>query len=114
MAFTNEQNKEIKAAMAKFMYFHRPPVDIRDKLDFGYRIEGQSLILFEIRPSWKNSAEKIESPFVKTTFVRSKNMWKIYWLRGNLKWYPYDPPHVKNISRFFELVAEDKHHCFFG
>ncbi|NOY36675.1 MAG: DUF3024 domain-containing protein [Chlorobi bacterium] len=114
MAFTDKQIQEIEGAVAKFMYYHRPPADIRNKLDFGYRIEGQSVFLFEIRPRWDKPDEKIESPFAKTTFIKTKNKWKVYWLRGNLKWYPYDPPYVRTISRFFELVAEDKFHCFFG
>ena len=114
MAFTNEQIQEIKAAVAKFMYYHRPPIEIRDNLDFGYRIEGLNVFFFEIRPRWNKPEEKIETPVAKTTFVKTKNQWKIYWMRGNLKWYPYEPHYVKTISRFFKLVAEDKHHCFFG
>lgn len=46
---------EIKACerdIAKFMEARRPPVHIRKDLDFGYRIENQSVLLFEIRPEF--------------------------------------------------------------
>lgn len=115
MAFTNTQIQEIKKAAAKYLYYNRPPLEIRDKLDLAYRIEGQSVYVVEIRPRWDKPDEKTEDPVAKTTFVKTKNQWKIFWLRGNLKWYLYKPvPYVKNISDFFDLVTEDKLNCFFG
>ena len=115
MAFNNEQIEEIKKAAAKYMYYNRPPLEIRDKLDLGYRIKEQSVYLFEIRPGWNKPEEKIEPMIAKATYIKSKDHWKIYWMRGNLKWYPYDPDlYVKSISDFFDIVEADKHHCFFG
>lgn len=115
MALTNEQIKEIEQAAAKYMYYNRPPLEIRDQLDFGYRIEDQNVYLFEIRPRWDKHEEKTETPVAKTTYIKSKNLWKIYWMRGNLKWYHYEPvPFVKTISGFFDLVTEDALNCFFG
>ena len=38
----------------------RPPKDIRDKLDLGYRIDNQSIILFEIHPKYNDPTIKIE------------------------------------------------------
>jgi len=117
MALTKEKISEIEKAAAKYMYYHRPPLEIRNQLDLGYRIEGQNVYLFEIRPGWNKNKpeEKTESPVAKTTYIKSKNYWKIYWMRGNLKWYHYAPmPFVKNISDFFDLIAEDKFSCFFG
>ena len=43
MAFTNKQIQEIEKAAAKFLYYLRPPLEIRDKLDIAYRIDGQSV-----------------------------------------------------------------------
>ncbi len=39
IAFNNEQTEDIKKAAAKYMYYNRPPLEIRDKLDLGYRVE---------------------------------------------------------------------------
>jgi len=38
IAFNNEQTEDIKKAAAKYMYYNRPPLEIRDKLDLGYRV----------------------------------------------------------------------------
>ena len=115
MSLSKDLIKEIKQAAAKYMYYNRPPLEVRDQLDIGYRIDEQSVYLFEIRPSWNNPDEKTETPVAKTTYIKSKKLWKIFWMRGNLKWYHYKPePFVLDISDFFDLVAEDKLNCFFG
>jgi Protein of unknown function (DUF3024) len=51
----------------------------------------------------------------KSTFVKAKNHWKVFWQRANLKWYQYDPmPTVKNLRDFVKLVEEDQLGCFWG
>ena len=93
----------------------RPPEDIRDKLDLGYRIDNQSIVLFEIRPKCNDQSIKVELDFAKATFVKSSNKWRIYWMRGNLKWDQYEPePVTNNLHGFLKIVIEDKYHCFFG
>ncbi|NQT78462.1 MAG: DUF3024 domain-containing protein [Bacteroidetes bacterium] len=115
MAFSNLQIREINLAASEFMKLRRPQEEIRDQVDLDYRIEGQSVYIFEIRPRWDKPEEKIESPIAKTTFVKAKNHWKIFWMRGNLKWYHYKPfPYVKKIAHFFEVVNKDELHCFWG
>jgi len=115
MALTKDQIAEIEHAAAKYMHDNRPPLEIRDQLDFGCRIDEQNVFLFEIRPYWDHPEEKQEIPIAKTTYIKSKKHWKIYWMRGNLKWCHYEPvPFVKSISDFFDLVEEDALSCFFG
>ncbi len=115
MSLTFAQIEEVKQAAAKFMYNNRPPEDIRPQLDLGYRIDGQSVYVFEIRPQWDKPEIIQNYDVAKTTYVESKGYWKIFWLRANLKWYPYPPrPYVKRISEFFNEVEEDSAACFFG
>ena len=93
----------------------RPSADIRNKLDIAYRIDNQSIIIFEIRPRWDNTEEYFTSDIAKATFVKSKNHWKIFWQRADLKWYNYTPnPIVKNLKDFIKIVEEDKLGCFWG
>lgn len=63
----------------------RPKEEIRDKLDVGYKINDQTVIIHEIRPRWDNPRIKIEPEVAKAIYVKNKNHWKVYWLRGNLK-----------------------------
>jgi hypothetical protein len=115
MPIDSLQSLEIIEIMENFLSAKRPPEDIRDRLDIGYRIDNQSIFIFEIRPRYQSPEEKVELDVAKTTYVKSKDLWKVYWKRGDLKWYPYDPqPTVKNLNAFARLVEEDSHACFWG
>ena len=77
---------------------------------------GQSIEIFEIRPTWRGAAGEItEHGVAKATYVQARDLWKVYWLRADLKWHPYPPtPQVGSVGKFLALVQEDAHHCFFG
>jgi hypothetical protein len=98
-----------------FLEERRPPLEIRSQLDLAYRIDGQSVLVYELRPRWNNPAEIMEEPVAKTTFVQTQNQWKVFWMRADMKWHGYSPkPTVKTVQAFFKLVDDDKHACFFG
>jgi hypothetical protein len=84
-------------------------------LDIGYKIDKQSVILFEVRPGFKNPAINTGSPYAKATYIKRSDQWTIYWMRANLKWELYTIcPAVSELKDFIELVEEDKYHCFKG
>lgn len=99
-------------------------IEIRKELDIGYTFEKQDLIIYEIRPSMKQDAKgefefdfdkKIQIPSAKAKFIKSKNIWRIYWHRANNKWAAYTPhPEVKELSSFFRIIDEDGYGCFWG
>ncbi|RCR70726.1 DUF3024 domain-containing protein [Larkinella punicea] len=106
---------DIIEIMENYIEKVRPPENIRKQLDLSYRIEDQSVILTEIRPIWNNPSESAEYSYAKATFIKSKNVWKIFWLRANLKWYSYEPmPEVSTLKEFLEIIDEDDYHCFKG
>jgi hypothetical protein len=93
----------------------RPPVEIRSQLDIGYKIQDQSIFMLEIRPSYTDPDRILEHEIAKATYVKSKDLWKIFWLRADLKWHSYEPcPTVKTVEEFVELVGKDSLNCFWG
>lgn len=115
MAVSSLQVLDIIEVMEGFLERNRPPENMRAKLDVGYKIEGQSIIIHDIRPLFNDSSRTIYPAIAKATFVKRKNHWKVFWLRSNLKWYAYAPePTVKTLKDFVTLVEEDKHACFWG
>lgn len=115
MAISEFEIKRCERELEKFMVAKRPPAHIRDQLDLGYRIAGQSVEIFEIRPSFRNPDRKTEQAVAKSTYVKSEKAWKVYWMRQDLKWHSYDPvPRVNYFEEFLDLVKEDAHACFFG
>lgn len=98
-----------------FIEERRPPVELRDRLDLHYTFENQVVEIFEIRPFWNDPSKKDINPIAKSRFIKSKNVWKIYWLRGNGKWNIYKPhEEAKDLSEFLEVVDIDQFACFWG
>ena len=115
MAFNDIERKRIENIVGAFVERLRPPPHIRPKLDFGFRVTGQSIELFEIRPQWNKPEIRHEIAFSKATFVRAQGVWKIYWKRADLKWHGYEPvPDVSTVQEFLAVVKEDEYSCFFG
>jgi len=93
----------------------RPRPEIRHQLDIGYEIKDQSVFLHEIRPKWDNPKIIQTHDYAKATFVKDKNIWKVFWLRADLKWHSYKPkPTVNKLADFLKLVDEDEYCCFKG
>lgn len=115
MALDILNTADVIETLENFLARKRPPENMRAQLDLDYKIENQSVIIYEVRPRWNNANEKIESPIAKTTWVKSRQKWKIFWMRADLKWHLYQPvPEVKTISEFIQTVNEDTHSCFWG
>jgi len=115
MAFSETEIEAIEKTLMHFLEVNRPPEEMRNKLDLTYKIEGQSVFIMEIRPRWDKPEEVISIPIVKTSYIKSKDMWKIFWMRGTLKWEHYEPiPYVKNLSDVLDVVKQDSYGCFFG
>jgi len=115
MAFTKEQLRNIESILTIWLATNRPEEEIRDKVNFGYTIKGQDIFLEEIRPVWSRPLEKVRNPFAKVKFEKTTQNWKIYWMRGNLKWNLYDPrPEVESLDLALDEITRDSHHCFFG
>ena len=69
----------------------------------------------EIRAMWNNPNEKIEESVAKARYVKSSDIWKIYWQRADLKWHSYEPdPEVKTLEEFLKVVERDEYCCFYG
>ena len=115
MAFTEFEVKKYEKVVGAYVEQHRPPLHLRTQLDLSFRISGQSIEIFEIRPRWNSPKQMIEEAVAKVTYVKSQRIWKVYWQPADLKWHRYDPkPDVKTVEAFLELVDEDEYGCFFG
>jgi len=115
MAIDILQMLDVIEEMENYIDRKRPPEEIRDQIDISYKIENQSILLFEIRPNFFLPGERLESMVAKTTFVHTTKYWKILWKRSDSKWHTYTPmPNVKTIKEFLEVVEEDACCCFWG
>jgi len=116
MALTPLEHRTVTRALDAYLERARPPVAIRPELDLGYRIDGQSVQIFEIRPRWRGApGEMQELSVAKATYVRRHDHWRIFWRRRDLRWHRYPPAETApTIDRVLEIVEEDAYACFFG
>lgn len=115
MAFNDIETARYKREVSAYLEDVRPPAHIRHKLDIGFRIQGQSIEIFEVSPRFDNPQELLETPVAKATYVKNKDLWKVFWQRADLKWHPYDPQKtVESLQAFLELVEADEYACFWA
>ena len=115
MAFNKFESKMYEMVARQFVESRRPPPHLRDKVDLNYRIAGQSVEIFEIRPLWNDPERKIDEAVAKATYVKSKGVWKIYWQRADLRWHRYDTSlEVESLQEVLEIIGNDEYGCFFG
>lgn len=109
------QTAEVIEACENLLQKRRPREELRHQVDLAYKIDNQSVLIFQVRSRWDNPKEFFESPVAKATWVRTKNHWKVFWHRADFKWHGYKQvPMVKTIYDFVELVDQDKFCCFWG
>lgn len=115
MVISEFEIKKCEKIVGAFIEARRPPPHIRKEVDLAFRIENQSVEIFEIRPLWNNPDKIIEESVAKATFIKKQKFWKIYWQRADMKWHSYEPePKVNTLEDFVKIVSNDEYGCFFG
>lgn len=111
MGSTNILERQIE----EFIEQLRPKEEIRHELDFGFSFKNNVVEIFEIRPLWNDNSKTAHYSVARSRLIKSRGVWKIYWMRADLKWHLYQPlPEVKTLQEFLEEVKRDPYGCFFG
>jgi hypothetical protein len=115
VAFSDFERKRYEKIVDAYVQRRGPPPHIRKQVDLAFRIQGQSVELFEIRPVWRSPDWLMEHPIIKATYVKNRGYWKVYWCRADLKWHRYIPePEAATIEDVLDIAERDEHSCFFG
>jgi hypothetical protein len=114
VALSEFELKRIAKSVDAFVQRRRPPPHLRPQVDLAFRINGQSVEIFEIRVAWRDKTKTIEEPVAKATYVKTRRVWIIYWQRADMKWHRYQANPVRSIEEFLDIVQIDEFGCFFG
>jgi len=116
MPFTEIEITEYTATLeAQFWSRRRPPLHLRDQLREGQRIDGTGIELFFVRPAFQRPGEQIEESIAKVRFIRSRDVWHLFWKRADLKWHRYPPcPEADSLVDALHTIHQDPNGCFFG
>ena len=72
--------------------------------DYGFRISGSDVVLFETRPVWDNPTEWMEHPVAKFRYNATRELWQLYCQFRDLKWHSYEP--LRAAGSFEILLRE--------
>ncbi|WP_372881422.1 DUF3024 domain-containing protein [Psychromonas sp.] len=112
MAFTESERKEFEHLVSEIIESRREQAT-NNGFDLGYKFSNQSIELFEIHPSSHNEQGFFNFSVAKLTYVRTKDIWKISWMRGSLKWQGYRRcPETKTFNEALFVVNEDADEVF--
>jgi len=116
MAFTDAEIADHTLILEEHFWAHRrPPLHLRDRIREGQRFNDQSIELFFVRPAFERPSEQTETEIAKVTYVRTKNVWHLFWKRADGKWhrYPLDSE-VVSLPAVLAIIHKDPNGCFFG
>ena len=116
MAFTDIEIAEHTALIEKLFWSkRRPPLHLRGQVQEGQRLSGHAIEFFFVRPFYNRPGQFREDAIAKLRFVRSRNLWQIYWMRADLKWHRYVPDeNVVTLADALRVIDRDANGCFFG
>ena len=116
MAFTDTEIADHTALIEKLLWSrHRPSLHLRDKIREGQRFTGQSIEFFFVRPVFSCPGRHVEEPIAKVQYVRTRQVWRLFWKRADNRWHGYEPRReVASLELALRTIHEDAYHCFFG
>ncbi len=114
MAFSEIELKRIERAVGGLCKRRNRP-EFKHQLSLEYRVERHNVVVFERRPRWDKKPGVTETPVAKFAFTRTNGQWRLFWMRGNLKWHAYKTKSVNgDLVQLVSEVDEDAWGCFFG
>lgn len=114
MALTNLQKQAVEAIMNAFCE-KRVPLEVRDKINLSFEINGCKVNLYENRPFWRDPSQWSKMKIAQFRFNNEDRKWTLYCLDRNQKYWEYD--HIspnKDIKKLIEEVDADPTGIFWG
>jgi Protein of unknown function (DUF3024) len=106
-----------KARVARLLdkFSERVPVAVRPELTYVYRFEGNTVLLSERRPHFKDRTRHTEHDLAKFVYSPRIGGWSLRWSDRNGRWHRYegfdDVPSFRDVLR---EVEADPTCIFFG
>jgi len=80
------------------------PRRVRDKVRLSFRINGNVIDLFELRPRFQAPSQWQEESIARFRYVQSRRVWRLYCQYRDLRWHEYEPRF--EAPSFDELLTE--------
>ena len=112
MAFSEFESARYLKMMRQLVEDIRPPQAIRSEIDYVTELEKQSLMLYEMSPSFSGYGKTKRFPVAKITYVKTKKHWVLYGMRASGKWMQHSTHHLLDLA--IDTIKLDPDSNFFG
>ena len=112
MAFSEFECARYLKMMRQLVEDIRPPQAIRSEIDYVTELEKQSLMLYEMSPSFSGYGTTKRFPVAKITYVKTKKHWVLYGMRASGKWMQHSTHHLLDFA--IDTIKLDPDSNFFG
>lgn len=93
----------------------RVPPEARDQVRLDFRFRGNSVTLYEERPSFPDPSTWVDIIVAKFRFDPKSKKWHLYSADRNSRWHEYlDTDPTPNFDRLLREVEEDPTGIFWG
>lgn len=115
MAFSIEDLGDIDLTIGQWC-LHKVPPELKRQIDYDYEVDGQSVTIYEVRPLWRGQPHEVtRRAFAKFRYVKSSELWHIYWMRQSGQWNAYEPASAAcSLEEALDVIEMDSCGCFFG
>jgi hypothetical protein len=117
VAFTELELRRIDRVIGGLCRRRSRP-EFADRLRLAYEVDGHAVSIYEERAPWDGrGGDWTRMGVARFRYTRSTGVWKLYWMRRDLKWHAYElDPSVApiDLEELVRTVEEDEHCAFFG
>jgi hypothetical protein len=114
MSLPELTKKMVEARLAAFCDRRVPP-HVRDEVRLAFRIDGDIVLLLEVRPHFQDSSRRIEIPIAQFRFVAASMTWQLYYPDRNTKWHQFkEESATADLERLISAVDADRTGIFWG
>jgi hypothetical protein len=94
---------EVSVILASYCA-HRCPAKFKDKVRLGFRFRGNSVTLYEERPTFTRPSIWIDIVVAQFRYNPKSQLWTLYWANRNSRWFCYWD--LDASKDFLDLLAE--------
>ena len=80
------------------------PAGVRDKVRIECEASGRDLTILEFHAPMEPGEEWIGNPVARLRYMKSRGIWRLYWVDSNDRWHQYPEPEWAHDVR--DLLAE--------
>ncbi len=115
MAFSGLELARIRATVGALVDRRQAPLELQDKVRLELEIDGHRVRIWEVRLAWRDPTSIVRIGVAQFTYTRSRDQWKLYWMRADGKWHAWDPAeNTGHLDRLVQVVDQDRRGGFWG